>query len=199
MSGTDAQTLAVYAEKAADYSEIHHGSATANRLAGFIAALPAGGTALDLGCGPGWGAAAMREAGLVVTAMDASPEMADVARDRYGLTVTVATFDALTAKDAFDGIWAHYSLLHAPRTALPRHLSAIRNALRPGGLFAVTMKLGEGEGRDLLGRFYTYVSVSDQRGLVTQAGLTVLSEEVFPSMGFDGTPTDCVYMTATRG
>lgn len=198
MTSSDAQTLAVYAEKAADYSEIHHGSATADRLAAFIAALPEGGTALDLGCGPGWGAAAMRDAGLSVTAMDASPEMAAVARDRYGMNVTVAPFEALTGADAYDGIWAHYSLLHAPRDALPGHLSAIRAALRPGGLLALAMKLGAGAGRDRLGRFYTYVGVEELRALLSAAGLNPQSQEVFPSMGFDGTPADCIFLTARR-
>jgi SAM-dependent methyltransferase len=195
---TDARTLSVYAERAQDYSEIHHGAATAGRLAAFIAALPRCGAALDLGCGPGWAAAEMRAMGLAVTALDACPEMARVAMERYGLAVTVAPFEALDARDAFDGVWAHFSLVHAPRAALPRHLAAIRSALRPGGLLAVAMKLGDGAGRDRLGRLYTYVSVADFRDLLGAAGFTLESEEVAPVTGFDGTPDESGYFRARR-
>ncbi|SIO52179.1 Methyltransferase domain-containing protein [Rhodovulum sp. ES.010] len=196
MSGTDRETLAVYEARARDYSALHHGPETAQRLRAFVTALPRGGTALDLGCGPGWAAAEMRDAGLHVTALDASPEMAEVARARYGLAVTVAPFDALADEAAFDGIWAHFSLLHAPRAALPGHFAAIRRALRPRGLLAVAMKLGAGAGRDRLGRLYTYVGRDELRGLLTEAGFAPESEEVRMSMGFDGTEGETLYMTA---
>jgi len=198
VSAPDPQTLAVYDAKAEDYSEIHHGRATAARLTRFIASLPPSGTALDLGCGPGWAAAAMRDAGLSVTAMDASPEMARVAKARHGLDVTVGPFEALTAQSAFDGVWAHFCLLHAPRAALPAHLVAIRRALRPGGRVAIAMKLGDGEARDRLGRLYTYVGQAELGGLLAETGFAGQDDEVYPSMGFDGTPCDCLYLTARR-
>ncbi|TCO69970.1 class I SAM-dependent methyltransferase [Rhodovulum euryhalinum] len=198
MTAPDAQTLAVYAARARDYSELHHGPDTARRLAAFISALPPGGAALDLGCGPGWAAAAMRAAGLNVTAVDASPEMAQVARDRHGIEVVVAPFTALDAEGALDGIWAHFSLLHAPRAALPGHLAAIRRALRPGGRLALALKLGEGEGRDRLGRLYTYVGRGELTGLVTAAGFAIEAEEVAATMGFDGTECESVFLTARR-
>ncbi|TCP60027.1 methyltransferase family protein [Rhodovulum bhavnagarense] len=198
MNGTDAQTLAIYAEKAADYSEIHHGEETARRLAAFIARLPEGGRALDLGCGPGWAAARMRQQDLDVTAMDACPEMAEVARARHGLPVRVAPFDALDETAAYDGVWAHFSLLHAPRAALPGHFTAIRRALRPGGHLLVAMKLGSGEARDRLGRLYTYVSAPELRGLLVSARLKIVAEETAAITGFDGTPGHSVFVTAHR-
>lgn len=198
MSVPDPRTLAVYSDKAESYSELHHGSETERRLAAFIEALPAGGTVLDLGCGPGWAAAAMHKAGLCVSAMDACPDMARVARQRYGLTVQVAPFSDLDAEDAFDGIWAHFSLLHAPRGALPGHLAAIHRALRPGGRFVVAMKRGTGEGRDRLGRLYTFVERDELAGLLGAAGFSVIGEECYAGMGFDGTPSACIHLTAQR-
>ncbi|MBN2907126.1 MAG: class I SAM-dependent methyltransferase [Rhodobacteraceae bacterium] len=190
--------MAVYDAKAAEYSQIHHGDATAGRLDGFVATLPPGGAVLDLGCGPGWAAAAMRDAGMAVTAMDASREMAQVARARHGLDVRVASFSELDDVAAFDGVWAHFSLLHAPRDALPAHLAAIHRALRPDGQLYLVMKLGKGEGRDRLGRLYTYVSMDELRALLTGAGFRIEAEEVAPTMGFDGTPDDSGFIRARR-
>ncbi|MBL3561168.1 methyltransferase domain-containing protein [Rhodovulum sulfidophilum] len=195
---SDADTLAVYAARAEAYSAIHHGRVAQERLAAFIARLPAGGTALDLGCGPGWAAAGMAAAGLCVSALDACPEMAAAARTRYGIKVEVAGFADLEAEAAFDGIWAHFSLLHAPRAALPAHLAAIARALRPGGVFAVAMKQGDGEARDRLGRFYTYVTPKGFRAELERAGLTVEAEETEPGTGFDGSPFASLYLLARR-
>lgn len=196
MSGADAKTMAVYGARAADYATHDRGAATAGRLARFIASLPEGGSALDLGCGPGWGAAAMRSAGLRVTAMDASPEMAAEARAQYGLDVRVAPFEALEEVAAYDGIWAHFSLLHAPRAAFPVHLAALRRALRPGGRLVIAMKLGTGEARDRLGRFYSYYGRDELERLLAEAGFTVQDVEVEPSVGFDGTPGDVAVIFA---
>ncbi|MBK1634957.1 hypothetical protein CKO19_04340 [Rhodovulum adriaticum] len=190
--------MAIYGQKAADYSEIHHGDETDRRLSAFIDLLPAGGAVLDLGCGPGWAAARMRDAGFQVAAMDACPEMAQVAADRYGLRVRVAPFTALNDVAAHDGVWAHFSLLHAPRAALPGHFAALHRALRPGGRLFVAMKLGEGEGRDKLGRLYTYVGVDELRGLLTDAGFTIEGQEIARTMGFDGTPGESAFLTARR-
>lgn len=198
MSGVDPQTLAIYSARASDYSEIHHGDDTDRRLSAFIALLPDGGTALDLGCGPGWAAARMRDAGLKVTAMDACPEMAEVAAARHGLQVRVAPFTALDEVAAYDGVWAHFSLLHAPRASLPDHFAALHRALRPGGHLLVAMKLGTGEGRDRLGRLYTYVGADELRGLLRTAGFTVTAEEIARTMGFDGTPGESAFLTARR-
>jgi SAM-dependent methyltransferase len=198
VTGPDQETLAVYAARAKDYSEIHHGDVAQSVLTAFIGALPPGGAALDLGCGPGWAAAAMRGAGLTVTAMDACPEMAEVARARYGLTVRVGSFDDLDFKDAFDGVWASFCLLHAPRAALPRHLAAIHRALTPGGRLMVAMKLGTGEARDSIGRLYTYVTRDELRGLLAQAGFTPEAQVTEPSVGFDGTPCDVIFVSARR-
>ena len=46
------------------------------------------------------------------------------------------------------GFGASYSLLHAPRAEMPRHLAAIARALRPDGVLSLTLKEGQGEARD---------------------------------------------------
>ena len=162
-------TLDVYNAKARDYAELTANTPAAG-LDDFIAAQPRGGAVLDLGCGPGHHAARMAAKGLDVTAVDASPEMCALAAEAGDITVIEADFDAIPELGAFDGIWASFSLLHAPRADFPRHLAALYDALVPGGLMTLGMKLGEGEGEDSLGRFYSYYSEAELRALLRDAG-----------------------------
>ncbi|PTN03228.1 methyltransferase family protein [Rhodovulum imhoffii] len=196
MTGPDKKTLAVYAAHAARYGGLTRDAATQAHLEHFIAALPKGGAALDLGCGAGWAAARMQAAGLTVTALDASPEMVAETRTRYGVPARVASFESLAAANAFDGVWAHFSLLHAARTTFGTHLEAIHRALRSGGLFVLAMKLGLGESRDRLGRRYTYYNPTDLRRHLSGAGFTIRSDDISPSVGYDGTPCDRIVIFA---
>lgn len=161
-------TLDVYNRMADDYARLT-ADVTPAGLPEFIAAMPAGGAVLDLGCGPGQHAATMAAAGLDVTAVDASPEMCARAAEAADMTVIEASFDDIPDLGQFDGIWASFSLLHAPRADFPRHLAALRDALVPGGLLTLGMKLGSGEGPDKIGRFYAYYSEAELRALLRDA------------------------------
>ena len=125
---------------------------------------------LDLGCGPGNSARMMGEAGLKVEASDASPEMVAIAKERHGVDARLERFDDLTVQDYYDGIWANFSLLHAPRADMPRHLAAIHKALITGGLLHLGLKTGDIEDRDEAGRFYVYYSEPEIRNLLEDAG-----------------------------
>ncbi len=167
----DKETLGVYGARAQDYAAITGDLVGDKHLAIFIAAMPPGARVLDIGCGPGRAAGQMAAAGLHADAIDAAPEMVAMAAAQPGVTAGQATFDEIAGEALYDGIWANFSLLHAPRAAFLGHLNAIRRALKPGGLFHIGMKTGEGEGRDALGRFYTYYTEQDLRALLTAAGL----------------------------
>ena len=111
----DDETRAVYDAQADEYAKLAHGPGLAALEEAFLERVGAGGRILDFGCGPGRSAAAMRDAGHPLDALDASPGMAKLAKDQYGLDVTVAGFDSLTVRAAYDGIWASFSLLHVPK------------------------------------------------------------------------------------
>ena len=162
-------TIDVYNARAQDYLDLVRDVVPAG-LAEFIAAQPSGGAVLDLGCGPGHHAARMAAAGLDVTAIDPSPEMCALAAQQGDFTVVEAGFDDIPGLGQFDGIWASFSLLHAPKSDMPRHLSALRDALVPGGLMTLGLKLGEGEATDSIGRFYAYYGEPELRGLLRDAG-----------------------------
>ncbi len=198
---SDKETLAVYAKAAGDYAKRFARVEDADvdqfhDLTALFALLPENGLVLDLGCGPGQWAAKIRDAGYRVEAMDASPEMAELAKDRYDLDVTVAPFEALEAEGVYDGIWANFSLLHAPKADMPAHLARIHRALKPGGAFHIGTKLGEGESRDHLGRFYSYYGEDELIGLLEAAGFTVTRKRTGSAVGLAGSDDTFVILTA---
>ncbi len=182
----DPETLAVYNAKAAEYDALVNSEGPCERLAAFIESLPEGGRVLDFGCGTGSAAAAMRDHGLKVTALDASEEMVAFAKRQFDLDVVLGTFDDLTSTDEYDGIWASFSLLHASRGDMPRHLAAILRALKPQGRFNIGLKTGTGEQRDSLGRWYTYYTETELRGLLADAGFTITHTNTGADPGLDG-------------
>lgn len=192
----DPGTARVYAARAGEYAEMTVKITQDPILAAFIDGIPAGGHVLDLGCGPGGAAAAMARAGLRVDATDAVAEMVGLAAAHPGVRAWQATFDDITGEAAYDGIWANFSLLHASRDALPRHLAALRRALRRGGLFHIGMKTGRGEARDSLGRHYTYVTQEELWALLAAANLAPFSVATGTDTGLDGIEASWVTIAA---
>jgi SAM-dependent methyltransferase len=152
----DRDTLQFYRENAETYAD--RAKAPSTRLVGFLALLPPGGSILELGCGAGNHSAVMLANGFRVRATDGSPEMAAAASRRLNHPVEVMLFDELDETDVYDGIWASACLLHVPRNALAGILARIHRALKPDGVFYASYKMGEGDGRDSLGRYYNYPS-----------------------------------------
>lgn len=183
---TDPETIRLYDARAADYAQATASDAPDATLAAFIAALPAAGSVLDLGCGPGAAAGHMAASGLSVEAWDASAGMVALAARRAGVTARQRTFADLDAVAVFDGVWANFSLLHAPRADVPAHLAAIARALRPGGVLHVAVKEGTGARRDTLGRLYTYFTADELRTLLRGAGLEPGPVACGADRGLDG-------------
>ncbi|WP_113910653.1 class I SAM-dependent DNA methyltransferase [Roseovarius dicentrarchi] len=183
----DDETLGVYRARAQDYAAMTDELSGDKHLAAFIAAMPPGARVLDIGCGPGRAAGQMAAAGLAVDAIDAVPEMVAMAAAQPGVTAWQASFDDIGGDAIYDGVWANFSLLHAPRAALPGHLAAIHRALKPGGLLHIGMKTGTGAGRDDLGRFYTYYTEAELRELLIAAGLTPARSWTGRDTGLAGT------------
>ncbi|WP_095587351.1 class I SAM-dependent DNA methyltransferase [Actibacterium ureilyticum] len=196
---TDSETIAVYTRSADAYAkgfaEITDVDQAAD-LSAFLGPIPDGGLVLDLGCGPGQWAAAIRDQGYVVEATDATTAMAELAAQRFGIDVRVEPFDALSAVARYDGVWANFSLLHAPRAAFPGHLARVHRALKPGGMFHIGMKLGTDEGRDHLGRFYAYYEEDELKTLLSQAGFTTTRTRRGHGKGLAGTDDTFAILTA---
>ncbi len=196
---TDRETLDVYDAKAQEYDTCFcAGAGPGEQLQSFLDHVPAGSDLLDLGCGPGRSAEKMAAAGHRVIATDASAEMVKLAATRAGVTARQEVFDDLTAVDAFDGIWANFSLLHADEADLPRYLAAIAAALRQGGIFHIGMKIGDGMHRDGIGRRYTYVTETGLKDALAAIGLQPFAEWTGEDKGLAGTVDPWIVLQARK-
>ena len=155
---TDLETISVYDSNSHAYATMTISSKPSKHLETFMREVKNGGTVLDLGCGPGNAAAFMSSNGFKVVATDASAEMVKVAKIENNIDVLHQSFEDIKWVNNFDGVWAHFSLLHATKRRFSNHLTALHRSLKPKGVFTIGMKLGEGEKRDDIGRFYSYYS-----------------------------------------
>jgi SAM-dependent methyltransferase len=150
----DDDTLQFYRRNAEAYAG--WAKAPSTRLIDFLRMLPSGADILELGCGAGNHSAEMLARGFCVRATDGSPEMAAIAAKRLNHPVEAMLFHELDEVATYDGVWASACLLHVPREDLAGILGRIHRALRAGGLFYASYKVGHGDGRDSLGRYYNY-------------------------------------------
>jgi SAM-dependent methyltransferase len=194
----DSGTLRFYRENAQSYAE--WAKAPPARLTRFLALLPPRGAVLELGCGAGFHAAAILAQGFALRATDGSPEMAELAARRLGHPVETMLFHELDACDAYDGVWASACLLHVPRDQLADVLARIRRALKPAGLFYASFKLGEGDGRDRLGRYYNYPSRQWLEALYDATGAwdSIVAETSEIEKSFDGSPATMLHLTVRK-
>lgn len=101
---------------------------------------------LDFGCGPGRDLLAFRQLGHQPTGLEGSAALAAMAREAAGCEVLEQNFLALRLPAKyFDGVYANASLFHVPAQELPRVLSQLRDALKPGGALFSSNPRGLGQ------------------------------------------------------
>jgi SAM-dependent methyltransferase len=108
---------------------------------------------LDVGTGTGTAAVAACARGATVTAVDADPDMVNLAREAAkDAQVRVATLPSLPfAGEQFDAVVANFVLNHVGRPLAA--LRELRRVTRPGGRVAVTAWAHpQGSGQKLIGR-----------------------------------------------
>jgi SAM-dependent methyltransferase len=193
----DEETLQFYRSNAQSYAD--WAKAPSARLRGFLKLLPSGGSILELGCGAGNHSAVMLEAGFQVRATDGSPEMAEIASRRLGHPVEAMLFDQIDAHEAYDGVWASACLLHVPRDELAAILRKIHRALKPAGVFYASFKIGHGDGRDNLGRYYNYPSPEWLQTTYAAAGeWNSLTSDTSVIQSFDETPANMLHLVVRK-
>ncbi|MBX5184792.1 MULTISPECIES: class I SAM-dependent methyltransferase [unclassified Rhizobium] len=190
-------TSAFYEENAETYADRAR-SLPRQQLDAFLARLAPGAEILELGCGGGQDSAYMLSQGFDVTPTDGSAELARQAEVRIGRPVRIMLFQELDAENAFDGVWAHASLLHVPRSELPDVFARIRRTLKIGGFLHASFKAGEAEGHDGFGRYYNYPSAEWLSELLKKAGWYNIAIEESDGRGYDGKPTRWLTVSAER-
>jgi len=192
----DNETQAFYQAEATAYAARAQCAEAGDALGQFATRLPPGAWILDLGCGGGQDAAALRDMGFHVVAVDASSGLAAEARRRWDLDVRVLDFAALDYDCVFDAVWAAASLHHAARDELPIIFTRLEAALKPRGLLRATLKMGAADRRDRFGRFFCAMDEAALRTLA--AGWTDVT--IFSDLGFgyDREPTTWLTLQARR-
>jgi SAM-dependent methyltransferase len=122
----------------------------------FFNELAPGAHILDAGCGSGRDTKAFLERGYLVTAIDASPEMAKLATALTGHPCEILSFQQMQFHETYDGIWACASILHVPKHEMLDVIRRFTNALKVGGALYISLKQGKGERIVEDGRFFNF-------------------------------------------
>lgn len=161
------------------------------QYADYLAArLPDGARVLEFGCNDGVLLSRLRERGFTVTGVDASDNVAQLARDK-GLDVRTGFFTAEFVREnglsgRFDAItcsnvFAHIDDLH-------RSMAAVRGALRKAGEFFVEvhdaeMLLRGAQFDTIYHEHLTYFGADTLAGLVVREGFKPVSSDATPMHG----------------
>ncbi|MFF8694508.1 class I SAM-dependent DNA methyltransferase [Streptomyces sp. NPDC015144] len=148
-----ATTADAYGAVASLYADLVQDSLTAlpldrSFLAVFAELVTAagGGPVAELGCGPGYLTAHLRDLGLDMFGVDLSPTMVDLARETYhDLRFEVGSMQALDLPSGeLAGIVSWYSVIHTPPGELPPYFAEFQRLLAPGGHLLLAFFESEG-------------------------------------------------------
>jgi SAM-dependent methyltransferase len=132
---------------------------------------PAPFAILDVGCGPGRDLAHFRSLGHEAVGVDGCAAFCEMARRHSGCEVLHQEFLALSLPAGrFDGVFANASLFHVPSRELPRVLVALRDSLKPRGVFFSSNPRGRNEEGFQGERYGCYWELEAWRAFVTTAG-----------------------------
>jgi 2-polyprenyl-3-methyl-5-hydroxy-6-metoxy-1,4-benzoquinol methylase len=160
----------------------------------FVSFLPPAARVLDVGCGSGYAAARMTDAGYAVTGMDFSARQLEAARRRAPqarfIHGAIEELDALDER--YDGVLAQAVLLHFPREAAGGIVNSIAGRLAEDGVLYISVKElrsdrpAEGMVRDELAgetfeRFFSFFRMEELVDHARAAGLSILEASKNPA------------------
>jgi len=142
----------------------------------LVDAVPAGGTVLEVGSGPGWDADFVESQGVAVRRTEVTNAFIDFQAERVRHVEKLdVTSDELGGP--YDAVMALAVLQHVDRAQIPALLHRVAAALRPGGVFLVAIREGVGERWEVGDSGNPYFTVlwteSAFRTLLGDAGLGV--------------------------
>ena len=173
MTDTTGSTLTYYEHHADDYFRRSVSGDLSHVYARFVEHARPRGRVLDVGCGSGRDAAALKRLGFDVLAIDASAALVQLARAHSGVPCEVLRMEHIAFHREFDAIWACASLLHLSKGALVNVLSRLRQALVENGVLYASVQVGDGERFLDDGRFYSYFEPTEFCRFVADAGFFV--------------------------
>jgi SAM-dependent methyltransferase len=137
---------------------------------------------LDFGCGPGRDLKTFRELGHRATGVEGSARFAAMARVYSGCEVLQQNFLQLDLpSNRFDGVFANAALFHVPGQELPRVLTELRAALKPGGVLFSSNPRGDGQEGWSGERYSAYHDWPAWRDHLSAAGFVELTHYYRPA------------------
>ena len=182
----DQQTISVYNKNIEQYKTLVAATDLDKNFELFLEILKSKAVVLDVGCGIGQVSSKLQSLGHVVYPVDASLEMVRVARTEFQVNASQRTFDQIDEVEFFEGIWANFSLLHTKKKYFPENLRKLLNALKKNGVFFFSLKTGNGENRDTLGRYYSYYSEEEVLDILKNVGFVVIKKTNGEDKGLTG-------------
>jgi SAM-dependent methyltransferase len=141
-----------------------------------------GGLVLELGSGPGWDAEYLEGRGLRVSRTDVTPGFIERLR-AAGHDVRLLDARSDDFGGPYDGVLADAVLLHLSREQFVAALRTARASVVDGGVLALTLKEGDGEGWSTakldLPRHFTYWRAAAVSDALASTAWTVVSIEHF--------------------
>ena len=145
----------------------------------FSAYLRRGSLILDVGCGPGFDAAELRQRGHRVIGLDQAHAMLRLGREQHPGTYVRGDMRNLPFEARFDAVWANASMLHLDRHEFSTTLTGFHRVLQPRGFVALSVKEGSGGGWDTrygskFPRWFEYWSEADIDSILKSHGFEVV-------------------------
>jgi SAM-dependent methyltransferase len=138
-------TLAAYQSKAREY--VGNTPPNSDRFCqwfdGILDLIPESGKVFEIGSGPGSDAAYIASRGFTITCSDAVPQFLEMIRDK-GLKAHSLNILKEDIPDSYDFVFANAVLPHFTSDELGLVLNKVRRALSYQGVFALTLKRGDG-------------------------------------------------------
>jgi len=174
-------TIAVYDKVAKEYTKKAEARGPKIERSHFMKIIPEHGTVLDVGCGSGRDAKVFCDHGFLVTGVDLSGKLLEIAKQN----APKATFikDDIRSlqfpPQSFDGIWAQASLLHVKHEEIQTVLKSFFIMLKPNGTLYIAVKAGSGERFAVMKstpgekRFFSFYSKASLKDALVSAGFRV--------------------------
>lgn len=149
--------------------------------------LPEKAVIIDIGCGSGRDMAWFKSKGFLPFGLEKSSGMAKLAREKSGCEVIEGDFLVHDfSKYIVDAAIISASLVHQPHNLLPSIIQRIKTALKNQGLIYLSLKYGNGEKTDNLGRKFYLWQDHDLRTLFSMLCLkTVFQAKTASARGTD--------------
>ena len=130
-----------YAEETAARGSEYAGAEGLGRL---VEAMPAGGTVLEAGSGPGWDADFVESLGFTVRRTDITDAFIKFQRER-GKAIERLDLISDELGGPYDGVMVLWVVQHIERDQMTSVIAKVAKALKTGGAFLVSMREGVGD------------------------------------------------------